>query len=93
MPELTALISASRDEKHENRKFFAALKGVDLDQEASKTDSKGNDPWEDMKARVFSRGKATDSSDVVSLQGHNAKKAGFGVGAGLSYTKTRGGGW
>ena len=93
MPELTAVLTASRDEKHENRKFFAALKGVDLDKESTTKDERGGDPWEDMKARVFSRGKAQDSTDVVSLQGQNAKKAGFGIGAGLGYTKSRGGGW
>lgn len=91
MPELSAVLKASREEKHNDRKFLAALKGVDLDKD--NTDDKGRDPWEDMKARVFSGGKAKDSTDVISLQGHNAKKAGFGIGAGLSYTKSRGDGW
>ena len=91
MPELSAVLKASREEKHGDRKFLAALKGVDLDKD--NTDDKGRDPWEDMKARVFSGGSAQDSTDVVSLQGQNAKKAGFGIGAGLGYTKSRGGGW
>jgi hypothetical protein len=30
MDELTAVLEASRDHTHEERKFFAALKGVDL---------------------------------------------------------------
>jgi hypothetical protein len=34
---------------------------------------------------VFSRGRATDSNDVLSLQGINAQKAGFGIGMGLDY--------
>ena len=56
------------------------MQGVDLD----KTSNKSN-AWEDMKARVFSRGKATDSNDVLALQGINAQQAGFGIGMGLDY--------
>lgn len=40
-----------------------------------------------MKARVFSGGQASDSSDIVSLQGYNAEKAGFGIGMGLDYER------
>jgi hypothetical protein len=42
-----------------------------------------------MKARVFSRGATSDSSDVLSLQGQNAKRAGFGIGMGLDYEDLR----
>jgi hypothetical protein len=38
-----------------------------------------------MKARVFSKGKAENSKDVLALQGINAQKAGFGIGMGLDY--------
>jgi hypothetical protein len=38
-----------------------------------------------MKAKVFSGGKSSDPNDVVSLQGINAQKAGFGIGMGMSY--------
>lgn len=82
MPELTAILSAKREEEYNARKFDAALNGVDLDAESGKSES---DPWEDMKARVFSGGKATDANDIVSLQGINAQQAGFGIGAGLEY--------
>jgi hypothetical protein len=40
-----------------------------------------------MKARVFSGGQASDSKDIVALQGINAQKAGFGIGMGLDYEK------
>ena len=49
---------------------------------------KGNDKqneWENLKARVFSKGKAKDANDVLALQGENAKMAGFGIGMGLDY--------
>jgi hypothetical protein len=34
MPELSAILKASRDKTHEDRRFFAALQGVDLDKQA-----------------------------------------------------------
>ena len=54
---------------------MAAIQGVDLDKESNK--DKGQKEWEDMKARVFSRGQTKDSNDVLALQGVNAQKAGF----------------
>jgi hypothetical protein len=42
-----------------------------------------------MKARVFSKGQATDSKDVLALQGATAQKAGFGIGMGLDYEDAR----
>ena len=101
MDELTAVLEASRDNTHEERKFFAALKGVDLDEAGGKRSHSGTkgsgNPWEDMKARVFSGGAAKDARDIASLQGINGKKAGMQVGASansdIQYTKARGGGW
>ena len=83
MPELVTTLSTKRDLDYEERRFLAAIQGVDLDN-ASDPD-RGQKEWEDMKARVFSRGQATDSNDVLSLQGQNAKKYGFGIGMGLDY--------
>ena len=82
MEELTAILKASRDKTHSDRKFAAALKGVDLD--ANSEDGKGQQEWENMKARVASRGQTSDGNDVMALQGMNAQKAGFGIGMGLS---------
>ena len=59
------------------------MQGVDLDAESGK--DRGQKEWEDMKARVFSGGQTGDSNDVLSLQGVNAQKAGFGIGMGLDY--------
>jgi hypothetical protein len=42
-----------------------------------------------MKARVFSGGATSDSNDILALQGHNAQRAGFGIGMGLSYQDMR----
>lgn len=84
MPELTAILIAKREEEYNSRKFTAALKGVDLDEEVGNTNT-SSDPWEDMKARVFSGGKANSAEDILSLQGRNAQMAGFGIGMGLEY--------
>jgi hypothetical protein len=83
MPELVATLASIRDLDYQEKKFLAAIQGVDLDGETNK--DKGQKEWEDMKARVFSKGQTNDSNDVLSLQGANAQKVGFGIGMGLDY--------
>jgi hypothetical protein len=87
LSEIMAIISSKRDLDYQEKKFFAAIQGVDL--EDSSDSDRGQKEWEDMKARVFSRGATNDSNDVLSLQGQNAKKAGFGIGMGLDYEDLR----
>ena len=82
MPELIKTLSAKRELDYEEKKFLAAIQGVDLDQGKEDTNA-----WEDLKARVFSKGAANDSNDILSLQGINAQTAGFGIGMGLDYEK------
>jgi hypothetical protein len=83
MPELMATLEVSRELDYTEKKFLAAIQGVDLDGETNK--DKGQKEWEDMKARVFSKGKTIDGNDILALQGPNAQKAGFGIGIGLDY--------
>ena len=83
MPELVATLASIRDLDYQEKKFLAAIQGVDLDGETNK--DKGQKEWEDMKARVFSGGQTSDSNDVLSLQGATAQKVGFGIGMGLDY--------
>ena len=87
MPELMVTLSSKRELDYEEKKFLAAIQGVDLD--GATNSDKGQKEWEDMKARVFSGGATSDSNDVLSLQGQNAKKAGFGIGMGLDYEDAR----
>lgn len=82
--ELTAILEAKRETEYREQKFLAALQGVDLDEQTGK---KQEDPWEAMKARVFSGGTTSDPNDILSLQGVNAAKAGFGIGMGIDYEK------
>ena len=85
MPELLATLGFKRELDYEEKKFMAAIQGVDLDKN-SKRSSGEQDPWEAMKARVFSGGKTSDPNDIVSFQGSKAAKSGFGINNGLSYT-------
>lgn len=82
MPELTVTLNAKRDAEYRDKKFLAAMQGVDLDKQTGKDQSNA---WEKMKARVFSGGKTSDPNDIVSLQGISAQRAGFGIGMGLGY--------
>ena len=83
MPELMATLEVSRELDYTEKKFLAAIQGVDLDKQSGS--ERGQKEWEDMKARVFSGGKTGDSNDIISLQGITAQKAGFGIGHGLDY--------
>jgi hypothetical protein len=89
MPELLATLMIKRELDHTEKKFLAALQGVNLDEQGSDGKQRGQKEWEDLKARVFSRGQTTDSNDVLSLQGPTAAKAGFGIGMGLDYEDLR----
>jgi hypothetical protein len=82
MSELTATLTAKRELDYSDKKFHASIQGIDLDKNIGKKDA-----WEEMKARVFSGGQTADPNDVLSFQGVNAQKAGFGIGMGLSYEK------
>ena len=87
MAELIATISSKRELDYEEKKFLAAIQGVDLDK--NNGSGRGQQEWEDLKARVFSGGKARDGNDILALQGPAAEKAGFGIGMGLDYEDMR----
>jgi hypothetical protein len=90
MQELIAIIESIRELNLDERRFLAAIQGIDL--EGGKDSSgkeRGQKEWEDMKARVFSRGKTGDSNDILALQGQNARKAGFGIGMGIDFEDMR----
>ena len=85
MPELLATLESKRELDYSEKKFLAAIQGVDLEENSDK----GQKEWEDMKARVFSGGATSDSNDILALQGANAQKFGFGIGMGLDYDDDR----
>lgn len=82
MPELTAILNIKRDKDYQDKKFLAAMQGVDLDKQSGKQNA-----WEEKKAKFFSGGLTSDGSDVLALKGANAARAGFGIGMGLDYQR------
>jgi len=82
LPELVAILEAKRDLDYQEKKFLAAIQGVDLDADKDKTNA-----WEEMKTRVFSKGATSDPGDILAYQGQTAAKAGFGIGMGIEYEK------
>lgn len=87
LAEIMAILSSKRELDYQEKKFFAAIQGVDL--EDSNESDRGQKEWENLKARVFSGGATSDSKDILALQGQNARSAGFGIGMGLDYEDLR----
>lgn len=84
LPELLATIERSRELDYDEKKFLAAMQGVDLDSQGEKEE----DPWEALKARVAAKTSGIDvlnQNDITSFQGVKAQQAGFGIGMGLDY--------
>jgi hypothetical protein len=77
MPELLAILEASRKLKNDERRFLAALQGVKID------DPETTKSFDEVKKRVM--GYDTETNDVATLRGSLAEQEGFGVGQGLGY--------
>lgn len=65
LPELRAILEAYRREKHEDRRFAASLKGINLD---GKT-QEGEDKVEEIKRRIEARrtGKSETQLELDTL--------------------------
>lgn len=70
-----------QEKKEEERVFLASLQGVDLKEGQEKEGS----TFEEVRMRAL--GINASGNDVVGLQGPLAAEAGFGIGAGLGYSK------
>jgi hypothetical protein len=81
LPELLQTIESMQEKERQDRIFLASLQGVDLRDEQ---EEKGP-TFEDIRLKAMGIEATTD--DVVSLQGSMAAEAGFGIGAGLGYSK------
>jgi hypothetical protein len=86
MAELVATLEAKQKLDYEDKKFLAAMQGVDLDKSFK---SSQNNKWEEIKAKAFSKGKTSNPDDILSLSGQAAAKAGFGIGHGLDYEEMK----
>jgi hypothetical protein len=83
MPELIQTITAINEKEHNQRRFAASLKGIQLDDDV---EEKKGSTFEDIQRRAL--GINTSADDVVGLQGPLAAQAGFGIGAGLGYSRS-----
>lgn len=82
MPELIQTLKTMHEKEHNQRKFTAGLKGIDLD---DGVEEKEGPTFEDVRRRALGINASAD--DVVGLQGSFASEAGFGIGMGLGYSK------
>jgi hypothetical protein len=82
MPELVQTLKSMNEKEHNQRKFTASLKGINLD---DAVEEKEGPTFDDIKRRAMGINASQD--DVVSLQGSFASEAGFGIGMGLGYSK------
>ena len=82
MPELLQTLNSMHKKEHNQRKFAASLKGIQIDDDAEEKQSK---TFDDVRRKAL--GITASADDVVSLQGSFASEAGFGIGMGLGYSK------
>ena len=91
MAELVAILEAMRDHEYNERKFAAAMQGVDLDKQTGRRPKperpkqKKAQTFEDIQARAVSGGRAKDANDILSLQGALGAKHGFQLGRDMDY--------
>ena len=81
MPELIQTFKSMQKTEDEKRKFLASLQGVNLNSE----EEKEGPTFDDIRRKAL--GVNAKGDDVLSLQGTFASEAGFGIGAGLGYSK------
>ena len=101
MPELTAILGATRDKEYTQQRFAASLKGIDLDIE------RGSSKLKEMQAKVSDmspeEAKArldgvqpskvdkdavmNDPNDILTQKGLAARQTGFGIGMGIEAEK------
>jgi hypothetical protein len=81
MPELIQTFKSMQKTEDERRKFLASIQGVSLNEEQ---ETEGP-TFDDIRRKAL--GMNVSGDDVVSLQGQFAAEAGFGIGAGLGYSK------
>jgi hypothetical protein len=81
MPELIQTFKSMQKTEDERRRFLASIQGVNLNEEQ---ETEGP-TFDDIRRKAL--GMNVSGDDVVSLQGQFAAEAGFGIGAGLGYSK------
>ncbi len=91
MAELVSILEAMNEKEYADKRFAAAMQGVDLDKQTgrdkrpNKTEQKKASTFEDIQARVFSGGMAKDANDILALQGSYGARKGFQIGKEMDY--------
>ena len=91
MAELVSILEAMNEKDYNDKKFAAAMQGVDLDKQTGrrpkpeKPQQKKTQTFEDIQARAVSGGRAKDANDILSLQGALGAKHGFQLGRDMDY--------
>lgn len=95
MAELVSILEAMGDKDYGDKKFAAAMQGVDLDKESGRSSKASREPakanqkkastFEDIRARVASGGRANDANDILALQGSYGASKGFQMGKDMAY--------
>ena len=95
MAELVSILEAMNEKEYADKKFSAAMQGVDLDKQTGRrpksTGQKKASTFEDIQARVFSGGMAQDANDILSLQGSLGARKGFQIGKDMGYATVKDG--
>ena len=81
MPELVQTFKAMQKTEDDKRRFLASIQGIDLNENKEEEGT----TFDDIQRKAL--GIEASGDDVVSLQGTFAAQAGFGIGAGLGYSK------
>jgi hypothetical protein len=81
MPELVQTFKAMQKTEEDKRRFLASIQGIDLNENQEEEGT----TFDDIQRKAL--GIEASGDDVVSLQGTFAAQAGFGIGAGLGYSK------
>ncbi len=92
MAELVAILEAMKERDYNEKKFSAAIQGIDLDKQTGrkpkqKVGQKKASTFEDIQARAASGGMAQDANDILSLQGQYGARKGFQMGKDMGYNR------
>ena len=91
MAELVSILESMNEKEYGERRFAAAMQGVDLDKQTGRSNrpqqaqQKKATTMEDIQARAVSGGRAKDANDILSLQGALGARHGFQLGKDMDY--------
>jgi len=67
LDELQAILTAARDREHRRNKFFAAMKGIDLDESETDSTNKFDEVQRRVEAKLTGKSEQVLELDVFGL--------------------------